>query len=103
MGSPSPEARPVREAFYSAEAADNWGAGVYMTPDGREVTATGLFFTQEQGERKYGYPDKVYVGTVLMPAIREFDGKRSHELEEPPEDVPLWYDEDFEPDEGDME
>jgi hypothetical protein len=70
-------AQSIRHAFFSQTALEKWGAGLFRTPDGREVWATGLYFSEAQGMKGYGYPDKQYVGVVLMPSIREVSGELS--------------------------
>jgi hypothetical protein len=51
-------------AWYSAEAAEEFGTYIYSKADGTTVEVTAVYESKELGEEKYKWCDKVYLGEV---------------------------------------
>jgi hypothetical protein len=69
-------------AFYSFKASEKWGVDVFKNVNGEEVSVTALFPSKEYGEKCYAWKDKVYVGVVVLPAIRSCKGSLSDSFNE---------------------
>lgn len=61
---PTPDEPTVYHAVYSLQAALEYGSGIWLSVDGREVEVTCVDASRENLYSIYGWPDKVYVGQV---------------------------------------
>lgn len=62
---PGPDDKPIEyHAVFSLQAAFEYGSGIWLTTDGREVEVTCVDESRENLYKIYQWKDKVYVGLV---------------------------------------